>query len=127
MYIYVLQLRSEKYYIGKTSNYNKRLSEHFDGTGADWTKLHKPKSVVFVVEIYDPKDPNCTKIEDSFTQAFMFKYGDKNVRGGQYCQVNGNYSHITKFLKLYSSEKELEKYLKPKEGHQILSSQYKDL
>ena len=109
MFIYALELNSSidrKFYIGKTSNYNKRLSEHFNCQGSEWTKMYKPIKVIFVIEVTNQQDPMCTQTEDLFTQAFMLKYGWKNVRGGQYCQINKNYSYVTNHLKLYSSEKE---------------------
>ena len=38
VYIYVLKLKYNKYYIGKTTNPNFRLNEHFDSEGSEWTK-----------------------------------------------------------------------------------------
>ena len=42
VYIYVLALEKNKYYIGKTSNPQFRLESHFSATGSEWTKLYKP-------------------------------------------------------------------------------------
>lgn len=37
--IYTLQLEKNKYYVGKTTNLEKRLKEHFNGFGSEWTKF----------------------------------------------------------------------------------------
>ena len=110
MYIYALKLINNKYYIGKTDNYTRRFEEHFSNNGADWTKKYKPISVIFVTIA---TSNNSSTLEDLFTHAFIYKYGWLNVRGGQYCKVNGKYDHIEKHLKLYSNEIELDKYLNP--------------
>ena len=48
VYIYILKLQSNKYYIGKTNNPNFRLEEHGSGKGSTWTKKYKPKiSIIF--------------------------------------------------------------------------------
>ena len=39
--IYILKLENSKYYIGKTTNIDSRLSAHMLGNGSEWTKLHK--------------------------------------------------------------------------------------
>jgi predicted GIY-YIG superfamily endonuclease len=48
VYIYVLKLEQEKYYIGKTNNPQFRLDNHFTSNGSEWTKLYKP---VFLLEL----------------------------------------------------------------------------
>ena len=37
LYIYILELTNNKYYIGKTTNPNFRLESHFDANGSAWT------------------------------------------------------------------------------------------
>lgn len=36
--IYVLELESSKYYIGKTKNSKFRLDQHFNANGSIWTQ-----------------------------------------------------------------------------------------
>ena len=79
MYIYVLKLRCNKYYIGKSYNAHVRISQHNVGNGAHWTKIYKPVSVVSVID-GDSGD------EDKITLKYMKKYGVENVRGGTFCQ-----------------------------------------
>jgi GAG-polyprotein viral zinc-finger/Ricin-type beta-trefoil lectin domain/Zinc knuckle len=79
--IYVLLLEHEKYYIGRTSNIDSRVSSHIEGTGSEWTKLHKPLTTVETIQNADLFD------EDKYTLKYMAKYGIENVRGGSYSQV----------------------------------------
>ena len=81
MYIYILQLQNNKYYVGKTNNPNFRLDQHFDGYGAAWTKKYKPIKVIELIDNCDDLD------EDKYTFKYMKKYGIDNVRGGSFCQV----------------------------------------
>ena len=41
VYIYALELKQGKYYIGKTSNPNFRIESHFNSEGSGWTKKYK--------------------------------------------------------------------------------------
>jgi hypothetical protein len=78
LFIYVLQLQNDKYYIGKTSNPHFRFDNHFAHNGSEWTKLHKPIKILELI-------PNCDNYdEDKYTYKYMDKYGIDNVRGGSY-------------------------------------------
>ena len=37
-FIYLLQLETNKYYIGKSTDVEKRVLEHFNNSSAAWTK-----------------------------------------------------------------------------------------
>ena len=79
--IYVLELVDGNYYVGITYNLNIRLSQHLSGSGAGWTRLHKP---IRVVEVFFE---GCDrKMEDEVTKRYMEKYGKDKVRGGSYCK-----------------------------------------
>ena len=78
LYIYVLLLQNDKYYIGKTSNPHFRFDNHFINKGSKWTRLHKPIKVLELI-------PNCDDYdEDKYTYKYMDIYGIDNVRGGSY-------------------------------------------
>ena len=78
LYIYVLQLQNDKYYVGKTINPHSRIETHFTNNGSEWTKLHKPIKLVELI-------PNCDHYdEDKYTYKYMDKFGIDNVRGGSY-------------------------------------------
>ena len=74
--IYVLKLKGSKYYVGKTSNIEKRLSQHSRGAGSSWTRKYPVERLLRVFHDCDSYD------EDKFTLKLMDKYGIDNVRGG---------------------------------------------
>lgn len=81
LYIYVLRLEQNKYYVGKTSNPYVRLNDHFSYNTTAWTELYKPIEVLEII-------PNCDDYdEDKYTRIYMDKYGIKNVRGGSFVSV----------------------------------------
>ena len=81
MYIYILELANNKYYVGKTANVKQRFAQHCAGKGSEWTRLHKPKRVVQYIQCDDPM------AEDIYTKKYMRRWGIENVRGGSYSQV----------------------------------------
>ena len=84
VYIYVLQLEKGKYYIGKTTNPQFRLEQHFNESGSQWTKLYKPIRILELIADCDDYD------EDKYTIIYMDKYGIDNVRGGSFTTVELN-------------------------------------
>ncbi len=38
VYIYILKLENNKYYVGKTTNPEFRVNSHFKNEGSSWTK-----------------------------------------------------------------------------------------
>lgn len=81
MFIYVLKLHDEKYYVGRTENVPLRTRAHFEGQGASWTKKYRPIDVCETFMSHDAFD------EDKTTLEYMKKYGVENVRGGSFCRV----------------------------------------
>lgn len=78
LYIYVLQLLNDKYYVGKTMNPHFRFDNHFTHNGTEWTKLNRPLKILELI-------PNCDDYdEEKYTYKYMDKYGIDNVRGGSY-------------------------------------------
>ena len=76
--IYILKLKNNKYYIGKTNDVNKRFQQHVSGTGSSWTSTHEPIKILKVIENASQFD------EDKYVKEYMNKYGIDNVRGGAY-------------------------------------------
>ena len=73
--IYVLECENGNVYVGKTTKGEKRLKQHIDGRGAEWTKMHKPKRVM---QYYT----NATDADErKVTDQMIKKYGAKKVRG----------------------------------------------
>ena len=83
VFIYVLELEQNKYYIGKTTNPNFRLEQHFnkDKHGSKWTDKYKPIKVLEIIHDCDNFD------EDKYTLKYMEQYGINNVRGGSFCEI----------------------------------------
>ena len=74
--IYVLKLKNNKYYVGKTTNPTYRLKDHFSEGGSAWSKKYKP------ITVHELR-PDCSDSDEQIvTQEYMKKYGIENVRGG---------------------------------------------
>jgi hypothetical protein len=94
VFIYILQLENKKYYVGKTSNPDFRLEQHFNSSGSQWTKKYKPYKVIEII-------PDCDNFdEDKYTLKFMGKYGINNVRGGTFCELKLNKDNIETIKKM---------------------------
>ncbi|HEY0447466.1 MAG TPA: GIY-YIG nuclease family protein [Allosphingosinicella sp.] len=46
-WVYILRCRDGSYYTGHTENLEKRLAEHEQGLGADWTRRRRPVELVW--------------------------------------------------------------------------------
>lgn len=111
VYIYVLKLEQDKYYIGKTSNPFFRLNDHFlYNTGSEWTKKYKPKELIELVSNCDDYD------EDKYTRMYMDIYGIENVRGGSFVSIELDY-HTIEVLKMMSNGTNNRCFKCGKEGH----------
>ena len=93
VFIYILKLESNKYYIGKTTIPNFRLNQHFNSNGCAWTKKYKPIKIIDIIKDCDNFD------EDKYTKKYMLKYGIDNVRGGTFCQIKLDNYTIKKIQK----------------------------
>jgi predicted GIY-YIG superfamily endonuclease len=79
--IYILQLESNKYYVGKTNKPITRLNDHFSQSASAWTKKYKP------IQIHELRPDRPDTDEQIVTQEYMKKYGIDNVRGGPWCKI----------------------------------------
>jgi predicted GIY-YIG superfamily endonuclease len=82
VFIYILGLVQNKFYVGKTENPKFRLESHFKNGGCVWTKKYKPTQIIGLFPDCDDFD------EDKYTLKYMTKHGIDNVRGGSFCQTN---------------------------------------
>ena len=93
--IYILRLKNEKYYVGRTHNINKRLIQHFECKGSVWTSMYKPISVDKIIIDCDKFD------EDKYLFIYIKKYGIDNVRGGSFSTItltNSDKAFIQKII-----------------------------
>jgi len=79
--IYVLRLKNDKWYVGRTSSLDRRYEQHVKGEGSKWTFLHQPLSIHETRELKSDDD------EDLVTLEYMKQHGIYNVRGGTFCAV----------------------------------------
>jgi hypothetical protein len=123
MFVYALQLVSNKYYIDITSiSDDEKILEH--AKKSEWVKQYQP---ILIKEMYHSKN---LFEEDNLTKKYMLEYGIENVRGGAYSKIqleewqikaleyefklvtNGNYTNDTiinnKYLDQFTSEEALE-------------------
>jgi hypothetical protein len=87
--VYVLRLTSNKFYVGVTTNIDRRIYEHSTGRGSVWTSKFKPIETAFMSAL--PIEPNyfITNMDETLvTLAYMEKYGIDNVRGGPFTQLD---------------------------------------
>ena len=97
VFIYILQLENNKYYVGKTNNSSFRLEDHFSNNGSLWTKKYKPIKVLELISDCDNYD------EDKYTIQYMEKYGINNVRGGSFCNIKLSDSNIVTLNQIITS------------------------
>ena len=92
--IYKLNLQGGKKYVGKTTNVDRRMDQHFSGNGAKVTKKFKPLSGKILEEV-----PGFFSdyVEQEYTEEYIDKYGYENVRGGRYTNSKTLKKNVTCF------------------------------
>ena len=81
IYIYILKLEKEKYYIGTTNNKYFTLQSYLNNNNAAWTRKYKPLQLIRFIE-------DCYIYEENIVTLNLMKlYGIPNVRGGSYDKV----------------------------------------
>ena len=91
--LYVLRLHNDKWYIGRSSNLERRFEQHMKGEGAKWTSLHQ------AINIHESRPLVSDEDEDLLTLEYMKQYGIYNVRGGQFCAVELKPWHVKEIKK----------------------------
>ncbi len=84
--VYVLELQGGKVYVGKSSNTDKRITQHSVGSGSAFTKAFPPTGVIL------PRLGNISGDGDAAerdeTLRYMYQRGIDNVRGWRYTLLN---------------------------------------
>jgi predicted GIY-YIG superfamily endonuclease len=108
--IYVLRLRNDKWYVGRTSSVERRYEQHLKGEGSKWTFLHQP------LNIHETREMKSDDDEDLVTLEYMKNFGIYNVRGGRFCAVELKPWNVREIKeKLEGNEKETARKLKEEE------------
>jgi len=100
MWIYILKLNNNKYYVGKTTNPKFRLETHFKNNGSTWTRKYKPQQIQELIPDCDDYD------EDKWTIKYMKKYGIDNVRGGSFNTLKLDKSKISVIKHMITSSED---------------------
>ncbi len=82
--IYILQLQSGNYYVGSTTDVNRRWAQHTAGTGAAECKRDKPVSTIHEFNTLLTENKLVLYIEDMITLSIMLELGASKVTGGRY-------------------------------------------
>lgn len=84
-FMYILKCANGSYYTGSTTNLEKRLWQHQNGEGANFTKAHLPVKLVYTEEF--------SRIEDAF-------YREKQIQGWsrkkKEALISGNFNALHK-------------------------------
>lgn len=55
-YVYVISCEDNSYYTGYTKNVELRMKLHLEGRGARYTRMHKPKRLIYVEKMNSKSD-----------------------------------------------------------------------
>lgn len=96
-YIYILRCSNGQYYTGSTIDLDRRLAQHQQGEGANFTKKHLPVELVYYEEYQ--------RIDEAF-------YREKQVQGWsrkkKEALINGNHQELPRLSRNYTQFNEPE-------------------
>ena len=78
-YVYSLNLKNGKKYVGMTSNPQKRFDDHFSGNGSAWCQKYKPISINHIQQCKNKS--NAKKAETIVYHNMKNYHGGDKVRG----------------------------------------------
>ncbi|PMZ04936.1 hypothetical protein C1Y08_00645 [Pseudomonas sp. FW306-02-F02-AA] len=95
-YLYVLELENGKFYVGQAKDPDRRIRKHFNGSGSEWTRLHRPIKELsrHCLEEVDYRAGELA--ENELVLQLMRRHGYHNVRGGFF--ANTSSEHVEKNL-----------------------------
>ena len=77
----MLTLENGKFYVGKTTNIKRRITQHYSGSGSMVTKKYKPVDCEILGTCYGVLSD---VIEHDHVKRLVRRYGYINVRGGKW-------------------------------------------
>ena len=78
MYVYIIQLEYNRFYVGTTCNPQFSMSRHFNAAGTPWTSKYAPIKIIEFIPDCDEYD------EDKYVRKYMANHGIDRVRGGSF-------------------------------------------
>lgn len=87
-YIFILKLRDEKYFIGYTTNIFIAILNEYNGLGNEWTKKYQPEELIKLFSVHENIKSSIRELINSFVEKSMREYGFKNVRGGDFFNLD---------------------------------------
>ena len=110
--IYIIELKENKWYIGKTDNNKFRLEKNIIKNN-NFVKLYAPISIYKIIE-------NCDKYDlDKYVKKYMDIYGIDNVRGGSYINIKLNKTE-RELIMNELQEKENIEYIEEEEKQKLI-------
>ena len=82
-FLYVLLCENDFYYVGITLYPERRLKQHFNREGANFTKRNKPKKIIEIECLNSKNRKDCYKKETLKTKEYRIKFGKDKVVGGK--------------------------------------------
>lgn len=92
--LYVLKLEDNCWYVGITTNIDRRFRQHLKGEGARWTAFHKPIKIWETEDLGNSPQPIANRLEDQKTLKYAAIYGTDFVRGGGYSQMKPRWKAV---------------------------------
>ena len=91
IYLYVLLLEQNKYYIGITYTLEKILRKHFlTNKGSVFTKEYKPIKILEIIKFINLDYVNALLYENVYTIFYSNIYSIENVAGGSFVFIDDN-------------------------------------
>ena len=85
--IYVLLLQDDCYYVGQSCKFLSRISDHFNGKGSAWTRLHPPVAILCAKTVKTRDWKIAERFENRLTPLLIVSHGWKHVRGGFWSNI----------------------------------------
>ncbi|WP_083272669.1 GIY-YIG nuclease family protein [Pseudomonas sp. ENNP23] len=87
-HLYVLELKGGRYYVGQAKDPDRRIRKHFNGSGAEWTRIHPPLREISRTDLGLVDYRTGELAENTAVLELMQQHGFQNVRGGFFTNVS---------------------------------------